>query len=98
MKIFRIRGVHSSKHCRLPNADANLFKPKVVSYFQFFLCGSLRFSADLRDLCVETAINAENAEVRREPQRTLLESRHHQTKLAIGNWQSAMLNSPHFHE
>src|SRR5215216_3838534 len=30
---------------------------------------SLRFSAYLRDLCVETAVNAENAEVRREPQR-----------------------------
>ena len=38
----------------------------LVSYFQFF---SLRFSAYLRDLCVETAVNAENAEVRREPQR-----------------------------
>src|SRR5215208_7690850 len=31
---------------------------------------SLRSSAYLRDLCVETAVNAENAEVRREPQRT----------------------------
>ena len=30
---------------------------------------SLRFSGYLRDLCVETAVNAENAENRREPQR-----------------------------
>src|SRR5215210_6627764 len=38
---------------------------------------SLRFSAYLRDLCVETAVNPENAEVRREPQRYAEKIRHH---------------------
>src|SRR5215212_2900592 len=43
------------------------FKPDwVVSYFSFFSAVSVY----LRDLCVETAVNAEHAEVRREPQRT----------------------------
>src|SRR5215208_502321 len=54
----------ATNHCSAILGHEEAQKAQMLKSF------SLRFSAYLRDLCVEIVVNAKNAEVRREPQRT----------------------------